>query len=124
MNDNLIPIFVVVVLPVLIVLIVCLTNYFKQKRRIELIEKAVEAKVDLPPEVLSFVNPSPAPKRQDGRHLGFLVSGLCSIGMGIGLGLLLWFEVDWRLASVGLMVFMVGLALLAVYFIEAKKHRD
>lgn len=99
---------------VLIIAIIYLAKYFKEKSRNELIAKAIEHGKDISPDLFKS-NEKPR-KPSDP-----LTSALVSIGIGIGLfGAFYFFFDGLKFAAFGLIPLSIGLGQLVAYFVNKK----
>lgn len=118
MSEELVIIFCVVVLPIAIVLIVNVCNYFNWKNKCRVIEKALELQ-QVSPEILEKLMPE---KR---RGNGLLIAGLILLGFGIGLGILCWVESSIKEAvAVGAMFVFTGIGMIAAHYLTKPKEQN
>lgn len=117
MSEELVIVFCVVVLPIAIVLIVNVCNYFNWKNKCRVIEKALELQ-QVSPEILEKLMPE---KR---RGNGLLVAGLILLGFGIGLGILCWAESGIKELTVGGMFVFTGIGMIAAHYLTKPKEQN
>lgn len=130
MPVELVPIFICAILPISIVLIVSITDYFKEKQRADIIKKAIEVNTDLDTEKLiaSFRKPRRSTSEILNRRL--LLGCIFSL---IGIGLLLLgiinlccgLQMNEDSVSVplvfGFISLAIGLSFLVVFFFMRKQ---
>lgn len=100
---------------VIILLIIFITKYLRDKSRNEVVAKALEMGKELPVEF--FATPE-SKKNEDP-----LRSALISIGVGIGLFIALYFFFDnFKFAAFGCIPLFIGIGQLIAYFINKNKE--
>ena len=103
---------------VLILLIIFLSKFFRERSRNQLLAKAIEHGKDLSPEL--FVDHSKQSKKSDP-----LTSALVSIGVGVGLFISLYFFFgNIKFAAFGCIPFFIGVGQLVAYFVNKGKMQS
>ena len=120
LEDILVPIFVVVILPVSIVLIVSLSNKAKYNKKIAFFEKCVENGVEINPELLGTGHKTSSSLKKD--LLNKLMSGI--MFFLIGVGMLIWLSFNQLVNDVfvlcSIALIGVGIGMLVWYFVGRK----
>ena len=113
--DDLIPLTAIVTtmaVPVLIVAFICYFRYKNHKARMLVAQAAIEAGQTIPEDLF---------KTSEKKKKTHLQNGLESMAAGIGIGMVLWLIVAPKFASIGLFIFLMGIAYLILHFIEKKQ---
>ncbi len=97
--------------PIVLLSIYFYFRYKANKKRAEVIEKAILAGQPIPNEL--FKEQTRAPRN-------YLGEGITMIGAGIGIGIMLWILVAPKFASIGLLVLLIGIAELVIHQIQKK----
>lgn len=102
---------------VLIIAIIFLAKYYKDKSRNELIAKAIEHGKDLSPDLFKS---SDMPRK----HSDPLTGALVSIGVGVGLfGAFYFFFGGLKFAAFGLIPLFIGIGQLVAYLVNKNNKR-
>lgn len=111
--DELVPLFGIIfvfAMPALIISLYLYYNYKEKKQRMAIIEKAIAAGQQVPEELFKAAEKKPKNHLQD---------GMIKVGLGIGLAIMLWIlNSDIKYASIGAFILMIGIAELAIHFIQ------
>lgn len=108
-NESLVPIVGIVFvfgMPVLIILTVLVFRHKKQKAQYELVAKALEAGKDIPEGL--FGN-----KNEEVKNT--FTKGIINTCTGIGVAILLWGLVEFKFASIGLLISCIGIGQIIIY---------
>ena len=117
MSNGVIIVALMVILPIAIVLIVSLVNYYNNKNKFKLLSDALGSS-QISPEILDRLVAPPVKKNNVN---GLLNAGVIVVGFGVGLSILLWVEAGFIHACVGCLFIFTGAGIIAAHYLGKKK---
>ena len=118
--NNLAPVLAGIIIcsvPILIVFFIQKYRYKENKAKIELMRVAIENGQSIPEDFFEKMNKKHKKKNN-------LQHALECIGAGIGISIMLWFLVEPKFSTIGLMIFCMGLGYLTLHFIEKRQENS